>query len=148
MDSVQIGALVVLILAVLVIAFVAVRRHRLSRSGAVDMCWRDHLQSDGSGWYLGVGKFDGADLCLYRSFSVLPGPSRRLNRGELNLGPRRSPDPAEVDLLPGGAVINRCQAGAREFELAMSTDAATGLSAWLESMPPSNRSTGRMRRTG
>lgn len=148
MDSLQIGALVVLILAVLVIAFVAVRRQLLSRSGAVDMCWRDHLQADGAGWYLGVGKFDGADLYLYRSFSVLPGPSRRLNRGELSLGAKRAADSAEVDLLPADAVISRCQAGPREFELAMSVDAATGLSAWLESMPPSNRSTGRMRRTG
>lgn len=148
MDSLQIGALVVLILAVLVIAFVALRRLLLSRAGAVDMCWRDRLQSDGGGWYLGVGKFDGADLYLYRSFSILPMPNRRLNRAELSLGARRAPDAAEVDLLPADAVISRCSAGQREFELAMSVDAATGLSAWLESMPPSNRSTGRLRRTG
>ncbi len=148
MDSLQIGGLVVLILAVLLIVFVAVRRHLLSRSGAVDMCWRDRLLEDGSGWYLGVGKFDGADLYLYRSFSVLPIPNRRLHRADLALGVRRPPGPAEKDLLPGGAVITRCQAGSHEFELAMSFDAVTGLSAWLESMPPSNRSTGRLRRTG
>ncbi|MEO5835041.1 MAG: DUF2550 domain-containing protein [Nakamurella sp.] len=148
MDSLQIGALVVLILAVLVIAFVALRRQLLSRSGAVDMCWRDRLKPGGAGWYLGVGKFDGADLYLYRSFSILPIPNRRLHRGELSLGARRSPDPDEVDLLPAGAVISRCRTGQREFELAMSVDAATGLSAWLESIPPSNHSTGRLRRTG
>ncbi len=148
MDSLQIGALVVLILAVLVIAYVAVRRQRLSRSGAVDMCWRDRLTDDGSGWYLGVGTFDGAELNLYRSFSVLPTPNRRLHRADLALGARRAPAPAEKDLLPGNAVISRCQAGDRTFELAMSADAVTGLSAWLESMPPSNRSTGRLRRTG
>ncbi|WP_111765476.1 DUF2550 domain-containing protein [Nakamurella deserti] len=148
MGSLQIGALVVLILAVLVIVHVAVRRQLLSRSGAVDMCWRDRLADDGTGWYLGVGKFDGADLYLYRSFSVLPMPNRRLHRADLSLGPRRPPAPAEKDLLPGGAVISRCQAGNHEFELAMSADAVTGLSAWLESMPPSNRSTGRLRRTG
>ncbi len=148
MDSLQIGALMVLILAVLVIGFVAIRRRLLSRSGAVDICWRYQLRPDGVGWYLGVGKFDGADLFLYRSFSILPIPSRRLRRRELSMGVRRSPDSAEVDLLPAGAVISRCQAGATELELAMSVAAATGLSAWLESIPPSNRSTGRSRRTG
>ena len=148
MDSLQIGALVALILAVLLIVHVAVRRQLLARSGAVDMCWRDRLLDDGSGWYLGVGKFDGADLNLFRSFSILPVPNRRLHRADLALGVRRSPAEAEKELLPGGAVITRCQAGARELELAMSVEAVTGLSAWLESMPPSNRSTGRLRRTG
>ena len=148
MGSLQISALAVLILAVLVIVFVAARRYLLARSGAIDMCWRDHLQSDGSGWYLGLGKFDGADLNLYRSFSVLPLPNRKLHRSELNLGSRRDPAGTEQELLPEGAVINRCRAGAKQFELAMSSDAATGLLAWLESMPPSNHSTGRLRRTG
>lgn len=148
MGSLQIVALAVLILAVLVIVYVAVRRQLLSRSGAVDMCWRDRLADDGAGWYLGVGKFDGADLYLYRSFSVLPLPNRRLHRADLSLGVRRPPVSAELDLLPAGAVISRCQAGNHEIELAMSADAVTGLSAWLESMPPSNRSTGRLRRTG
>lgn len=148
MGSLQIVALAVLILAVLVIVYVAVRRQLMSRSGAVDMCWRDRLSDDGAGWYLGVGTFDGADLFLYRSFSVLPLPNRRLHRADLTLGARRPPAASELDLLPAGAVVTRCQVGSHVFELAMSADAVTGLSAWLESMPPSNRSTGRLRRTG
>lgn len=110
------------------------------------MCWRDQMRSDGSGWYLGLGKFDGGDLSLYRSFSMLPVPSRTLHRTELNLGVRRSPAGSERDLLPDGAVINRCRVGTRQFELAMSSDAATGLLAWLESVPPSDHSTGRLKR--
>jgi hypothetical protein len=148
MGSVQISALAMLILAVLVIVFVAARRYLLARSGAIDMCWRDHLQSDGHGWYLGLGKFDGGDLYLYRSFSVFPVPNRKLHRTELNLGTRREPVGAEEELLPVGAVISRCRVGSKHFELAMSADAATGLLAWLESVPPSNRSTGRLHRTG
>jgi hypothetical protein len=148
MGSLQISAFAVLILAVLVIVFVAGRRYLLARSGAIDMCWRDHLQSDGHGWYLGLGKFDGADLYLYRSFSMLPVPNRKLHRTELSLGARRRPIGAEEELLPSRAVITRCQVGDRVFELAMSSDAATGLLAWLESIPPSNHSTGRLRRTG
>ncbi len=146
MGSVQTSALAVLILAVLVIVFVAARRYLLARSGAIDMCWRDHLQSDGSGWYLGLGKFDGGDLYLYRSFSVFPVPNRTLHRTELSLGARRSAIGAELELLPASAVISRCRVGAKQFELAMSADAATGLLAWLESVPPSNHSTGRLRR--
>lgn len=144
----EISALIVLVLAVLLIAAVAARRYWLARQGAIDMCWRDRLRADGRGWYLGLAKFDGADLHLYRSFSVLPLPNRTLHRAGLVLGDRRWPVGTETDLLPPGAVITRCTSGGIELELGMSADAANGLLSWLESVPPSNRSAGRLKRTG
>ena len=112
------------------------------------MCWRDRLRADGGSWYLGVGKFQGGELQLYRSFSIFPVPNRRLDRQTLSLGTRREAVGAEEELLPVGVVITRCQVGERLLELAMSPDAATGLMAWLEAVPPSDHSTGRLRRTG
>jgi hypothetical protein len=145
------GLLVIAIIAiavVLVAMAVMARRHLIGRSGSIDVCWRDRLTDDGSGWYLGAGKFDGGELHLYRSFSMLLAPSRRLRRLDLSLGARRKPRNSERELLPMNAVITRCQVAERPLELAMSADAVTGLMAWLEAVPPSDHSTGRLRRTG
>ncbi len=148
----QISALALLIVAVLMIASVAGRRYLLARQGAIDLCWRDQLTPDGRGWYLGLAKFDGPDLHLYRSFSLLPLPNRTLHRTEMTLGTRRWPIGTETDLLPQGAMITRCTVGPADrktqLELGMSAEAGTGLRSWLESVPPSNRSTGRLKHTG
>lgn len=139
MDILEIVGLTVLVLGLLLIAWIAVRRMRLVRAGAIDLCWRDRLEEDGRGWFLGLAKFEGADLELYRSFSPLPWPNRTLGRAGLSLGERRVARGNEADLLPVEAVIIRCTDGAGAFELGMSEAALTGLSSWLESMPPSVR---------
>jgi Protein of unknown function (DUF2550) len=148
MGGLQTVAIIALVLGVLVVVGVVVRRYLLTRSGSIDMCWRDRLTEDGSGWYLGAGKFHGGELKLYSSFSILLSPKRRLRRHDLSLGARRDPSGSERELLPANAVITRCQVAESSLELAMSADAATGLMAWLEAVPPSNHSTGRLRRTG
>ncbi len=148
MDSLEIGGIALLILAVLVIVFIAVRRFTLARAGAIDMCWRNRIELDSKGWYLGLAKFDDADLLLYRSFSPLPLAAKVLRRGELTLGERRKPAGNEADLLPIGAVIIRCTDSSGTFELAMSEQATTGVLSWIESLPPSNQATGDSRRTG
>ncbi|AZI58149.1 DUF2550 family protein [Nakamurella antarctica] len=145
MHSLEIGGLSLLILAVLVIVFIAIRRFTLSRAGAIDMCWRNSLDADSKGWYLGLAKFDDSDLLLYRSFSPFPIASRILRRGELMLGERRSPAGTEADLLPIGAVIIRCTDSRGAFELAMSEQATTGVLSWIESLPPSNQPTSNKR---
>jgi hypothetical protein len=145
--SVLVLVFVAVVLLVLIIS-VAARRYLLVRTGSIDLCWRDRLDADGQGWSLGFGKFDEKALLLYRSVSVLPVPARRLRRSELTLGARRAAYAVEQELLPKGSVIARCQLGDRPLELAMSPDAATGVMAWLEAVPPSNRATGRLRRSG
>lgn len=139
MDILEIAGLLLLVLGLALIAWIALRRTLLVRSGAIDLCWRDRLDDDGRGWYLGLAKFEGADLQLFRSFSPLPWPNRSLDRVTLSLGDRRIPAGAELDLLPRGAVIIRCTDGAGEFELGMTDAALTGLSSWLESTPPGSR---------
>jgi len=148
MGGIQTIGLVVLILCAVVVASVLLRRYLLARTGSIDMCWRDRLRADGGGWYVGSGKFHGAELQLWRSISVFPVPNRRLRREDLTLLSRRPPAGTERDLLPRGSVITRCEIAGRPVELAMSPDTATGLLAWLEAIPPSNHATGRLRRTG
>nr|WP_275889221.1 DUF2550 domain-containing protein [Nakamurella flavida] len=127
-----------LALVVLVIVMVTVRRSRLARSGAVSVSWRFDVSRAGHGWVLGQGRFDGPNLLLYRSFSPLPMPARRLSRERLTLGERRCPAGTEADLLPVGSVIITCTDGGTPFELAVSEQVSTGVLSWLESLPPSS----------
>ena len=131
--------LAILVVVVLAIVVIAVRRSALSRSGAIDICWRRELTPDGRGWALGQGRFHGDEFLLYRSFSPLPGAARKLHRETLVLGDRRQPLGTEPDLLPVNAVIRRCTDGGAAFELALSEEALTGLRSWLESQPPGAR---------
>jgi hypothetical protein len=132
--------LAILVVVVLAVVVIAVRRSALSRSGAIDICWRRELTPDGRGWALGQGRFFDNEFLLYRSFSPLPGAARRLHRESLKLGERRGPVGTEPDLLPVDSVIVRCTDGGKQIELALSAEALTGLRSWLESLPPATRS--------
>ena len=112
----QILGLLVLVVVVLAIVVIAARRSALTRSGAIDVCWRPSrargtMTADGRGWVLGQGRFRDNEFLMYRSFSPLPGAARKLRRESLKLGSRRGPVGTEPDLLPVGSVIVRCTDG-------------------------------------
>lgn len=132
--------LAILVVVVLAIAIIAIRRSMLGRAGAIDVCWRRPISTDGRGWVLGQGRFHENEFLMYRSFSPLPGAARRLRRESLKLGSRRGPVGTEPDLLPVDSVILRCTDGGTQIELALSEQALTGLRSWLESLPPATRS--------
>jgi len=132
--------LAILVVVVLAIIVIAARRSALSRSGAIDVCWRRTLTPDGRGWVLGQGRFHDNEFLLYRSFSPLPGAARRLRREALRLGEQRPLVATEPDLLPVDSVIVRCTDGGAPLELALREEALTGLRSWLESLPPATRS--------
>jgi len=141
----QILGVLVLVVVVLAIVVIAARRSALTRSGAIDVCWRPSrprgsMTADGRGWVLGQGRFRDNEFLMYRSFSPLPGAARKLRRESLKLGNRRGPVGTEPDLLPVGSVIVRCTDGGGQLELALSEEALTGLRSWLESLPPATRS--------
>ena len=136
----EISGLVLLLVLVLCIVAIAVRRSLLTKSGGVDFCWRRSMDSDGSGWIFGQGRYREGDLTLYRSFSPFPMASRILPRDRLVLGDRRPLIGTEPDLLPVGSVVVRCTDDATPMELALSEEAMTGLRSWLESVPPATGS--------
>jgi hypothetical protein len=136
-EALGIAAVLIVVLAIVVIA---VRRSALTRSGAIDVCWRRELTPDGRGWILGQGRFRDNEFLMYRSFSPWPGVAGRLQRESLKLGDRRPPVGTEPDLLPVDSVIVRCTDGGEQMELALSEEALTGLRSWLESLPPATRS--------
>ena len=132
--------LAILVVVVVAIIVIAVRRSALSRSGAIDICWRRTSTADGRGWVLGQGRYHENEFLLYRSFSPLPGAARKLHRETLRLGERRPLVGTEPDLLPVESVIVRCTDGGAQIELALREEALTGLRSWLESLPPATRS--------
>lgn len=141
MKLAELIGLILLVVVVLAIVVIAIRRHLLSRSGGFDVSWRDDLADDGRGWSLGQGRYVGGDLALYRSFSPLPMAARTLTRDRLTIGPTRPAVGTEPDLLPEGAVIVRCTDAGTPCELAMSSEALTGLRSWVEASPPGSRTT-------
>ena len=140
MLSAEIVGLSLLLVLVVSIIAIAIRRSLLTRSGGVDLCWRQSLEVDGSGWTFGQGRYREGELILYRSFSPLPLASRVLRRDRLTLGGRRPLAGTEPDLLPVGSVVIRCMDNGSPLELALTEEAMTGLRSWLESIPPATGS--------
>lgn len=127
-----------LLLLVLIYGFLLmVRRRVLSRQGGTfELAARVRPARVGRGWVLGLGRYHGDDLQWFRIFSPLPRPKASWARNTLAITGQREPEPQEAFALYGGHVIVQCRAPEGDIELAMSPNALTGFSAWLESGPP------------
>jgi Protein of unknown function (DUF2550) len=139
MNLAEVVGFTALAIVVVLIISLAVRRSSLARSGGLDLSWREDLDPSGRNWILGQGRYGEGRLDLFRSFSILPIPAKRLSRNDLQLGERRAAVGTESDLLPLDSVIIRCTDAGRPIELAMSEETLTGLRSWLESVPPGQR---------
>jgi hypothetical protein len=113
------------------------RRRLLSRGGGtVELSLRLREGSNGRGWVLGVGRFDGDALDWYRVFSPAMRPRRTLSRRDLAVVAQRAPVGPERFALQPGAVVLECRSTAGPVQLAMNPSAVTGFLAWLEAAPP------------
>jgi hypothetical protein len=111
-------------------------RVRLVRQGGVEVAMRTRPDLAASRWHLGVGRYRGDEFVWYRVTSLITGPNEVVSRAGLRIVQRRKPAGSEAYAMPGGAVVLRCRAKGREFELAMGPDALTGFLSWLEASPP------------
>ncbi|MEJ7649120.1 MAG: DUF2550 domain-containing protein [Nakamurella sp.] len=136
LEWIGLGLLVAIVAS---IVWLTARRMLLVRSGAIDICWRDRTAdapAHGSGWSFGQAKYAGDELLLFRSFSLMLGAARRLDRATISLGERRAPLGVECDLLPPDSVVIDCSSGTSSVaQLAIDKIALTGLSSWIESAP-------------
>lgn len=122
-----------LLLAVLFLVGVVLRRQLIRRrGGTVDVSVRLRTRRRGSGWALGVGRYDGEQLLWYRLLSLAPRPRRAVSRHGLAVLRRRKPiGPEALNLMPG-AVVVECQGQQGQVDLAMSDAAYPGFLSWLE----------------
>jgi Protein of unknown function (DUF2550) len=128
-------ALVVVLGALVVVAFLIRRRLLLTGLGAVTM-W---LRPPGSPrWSVGVAWYGGETLLWYRALSLSVRPQQRLCRAGLRIDGRRRAARDDV-VLPEEVVVLDCRTDVGPRELAMESSTVTGFLSWLESAPPAAR---------
>lgn len=138
---VEVACLVVLFLVV-VLASLALRRRWLARQGATFECSvRLSQTTRGSGWALGVARYNAENLEWFRFFSLSLRPRKSFLRNDVRVLQTREPDGVEAgSLYVGQRVVSfemtTSPASVETWELAMSPDSMTGLLSWLEAAPP------------
>ena len=131
--------IVAMVCALLPLVLLYARRRWLTGKGGLFDCaclLRDDLP--GGGWALGMARYVGEDLEWYRSFSFSLRPKRRFRRGVVTYERRRLPQGLEQFTLyeDSSIVVVRDAVTGETSALAMPTDSALGLMAWLEGAPP------------
>lgn len=130
-----------LLLAIVALALLAARQRWLSRQGGTFACsLRLQIAIPGSGWTLGVARYNQGLLEWFRFFSYSWRPRLTFPRGEFKVRQTRDPDLVESVALGADQRVILVETAAStstaEWELAMSPDSLTGLLSWLEAAPP------------
>ncbi len=87
-------------------------------------------------WTPGIAHYGAGRIDWWRSWSLAPRPARSWSRADLQvIGRAPLHGAGDADL-----VAVQCRYHGTDFELAMSPDAAAGLTAWLEAAPPTGLS--------
>ena len=141
MDGVLTSAewlLSILALLVLVpVVLLAARRRWLARLGGSFECSvRLHDTTPGSGWVLGVARYQGDRVEWFRSFSASFRPRLEFVRGQAHAGPQRVPTAIESVVLFEDQRIVELTTPEGSWEVAMTADSLTGMLSWLEAAPP------------
>lgn len=131
----------VLALFVLTLLLLALRRRWLARQGATFECSvRLSQTTPGSGWALGLARYNAENLQWFRFFSFSLRPRKSFLRNDVRVIETREPNQIEaVSLYAGQRVVSFeivDDSITQTWELAMSPDSMTGLLSWLESAPP------------
>lgn len=121
----------------LTLALMFVRRALIARGGgAIVMNIRLYTRYRGRGWAPGLARFVGEELRWHRIFSLAVRPRYVLDRSELEIRSRRSPDDMERLALPDDSVVLRCAMKDRQLDIALRQSALNGFLSWLEAAPP------------
>ena len=127
-------------LAVLVFAWLMLRRRLIARRGAIfDCSVRLSTTTPGSGWVLGVARYSGEWLEWYRLFGLTLVPRLKWERARTVVVGQRAPSAVEAVVLYDGqrvAELEQRRTDRNTVEVAMAPDALTGLLSWLEAAPP------------
>jgi hypothetical protein len=136
----EVLGLVVLLIAVS-LALLAARQWWLARQGATFECsLRLGVARPGSGWALGVARYNHGLLEWFRFFSYSLRPRLIFPRSAVRVLDSRDPGLAEAVALGANQRVIRVETASEtpigQWELAMSQESLTGLLSWLEAAPP------------
>ncbi|HYP45078.1 MAG TPA: DUF2550 domain-containing protein [Propionibacteriaceae bacterium] len=134
-------ALLLVLLLVLILVTLALRRRWLARQGGTFECsLRLGAATPGSGWALGVARYNEERLEWFRFFSWSIRPRQSFVRHDITVVNDREPDLVEAGSLYAGQRVvqlrSTSEADPQLWELAMSGESLTGLLSWLEAAPP------------
>jgi Protein of unknown function (DUF2550) len=124
-----------------ILTLLAGRRRWLARlGGAFECSLRLRTKTPGSGWVLGLARYNDEILEWFRFFSFALRPRKTFERQHLRVLDYRQPDPVEAVSLYADQRVVRIEVGeppdTEEWDLAMSPGSLTGLLSWLEAAPP------------
>ncbi len=130
------------VLLVVVAGLFTVRRLVIGRGAAFDCSLRPgspHAVGDADRagrWTIGVARYASDRLEWFRVFSLSPRPARVLERSLLEVTGQRRPSGLETRAVLPGVTVVTARYDVDDLDLAMTPEAYTGLSSWLESAPP------------
>ncbi len=133
--GVLIGVGVALLAALSLCLLMAYRLTELRREGTPILLRPIPAPAD-AGWRHGTLAYGDNVVRFYRLSSLRPGPTVTLIRTAIEIGRRREPEGTEDEILDGMRVLE-LEPGADgfggAFEIAMTPDAMTAFTSWLES---------------
>lgn len=135
---VPIVGLVLLLCAIIPLVWLFLRRRWLARNGGIFDCELNLGTEDAPRWVLGVLRYSGEDLEWFRVLALGFRPERTLRRSAARI--RAKVQPIENGIDANQRLVRletETDSGAVAWGLAMDSNAATGLLAWLEAAPPS-----------
>jgi hypothetical protein len=127
-------ALGVVALCCLVLLFSVVLYHRrvVASAGGLSMA----LKRDDQRWANGVGRYAGDELIWYRTLSLLPVPTLRMARSDLEVCFSRAWDPQRDMALRPNLMIAECRHKGSVISLGFPDNGLTGFLSWLEASAP------------
>lgn len=135
----DVAGLCLLLLVLYALALLVRRRLLTRRGGTFEVSLRARTTAPGRGWVLGVGRYAGDEIQVFRLFSLRMKPLRALGRQGLEVVGQRDPEGIEVYSLYAGHRVVELRTDGQPVCLAMAPDAVTGMLAWLEAAPPGRR---------
>ncbi|MFJ4658453.1 DUF2550 family protein [Nocardia sp. NPDC088792] len=127
--------LIILVLLLVALALASTYRLIMLRRGGTAALLRVlPARGHGGGWRHGLIRYDEDTLVFYKLSSLKLGPDSTLRRLAIEVGPRRSPDGDEYDIMTDEAIVNISD-GNGSYELALDRGALAALLSWVESRP-------------
>jgi len=130
------GVGVLILVTALLLGLLVLRRAVLTRRGGCLGISLRRASTGRHGWRLGLGRLERERLVWFRLFSFAMRPRHSIDRSALAVLQRRRPSGREALMLPGDAVIFRCEGARESLEVALPESTLPGFLAWLESAPP------------
>ncbi|AYF74934.1 DUF2550 family protein [Nocardia yunnanensis] len=133
----QTGMWLLIILVLLLVGLALASTYRLvmlRRGGTAALLRVLPARGHGGGWRHGLIRYDEDTLLFYKLSSLKLGPDSTMRRLAIEIGPRRSPQGDEYDIMTDEVIV-MCSDGDGSYELALDRGAMAAFLSWVESRP-------------